>query len=205
MQTKNTSYVFKVINDTLFHLYYGEKLDADQDLTYAIPTHVCSFAVYDVNYGRDFMFDNVRLECSVNNQGNFRTASASVKDACETYVYDFKYDGYNIVKGKIAIPDIPFGRADDDTETLTVSLKSDNARINLYYLVYYDTDVIYTYSSIKYLGKDDIVVDNLCSATADFFGDGYKILTLHGRHAFERVRKIIDVPFGKFVHSSNRG
>lgn len=205
LQTANTSYVFAIKNGTPVHLYYGPRLEENQDLTYIIPCRERSFAPYNAKNGKAFSLDSVNLEYSIEGKGDFRTPSISLKDSVGTLIYDFDYVDYSIIKGKIAIPDMPYGRDDNNTQTLIVKLRSKKAEILLYYTVYESIDVICTYASIKNLSQEKISIEKLTSATQDLFGDGYKILTLQGRPAFERLRKVSEIPFGTFSLSSNKG
>lgn len=205
IQTKNTSYVFTIKNGVPVHLYYGEKIDLGSDLNYIVPDRTRSFAPYHVEHGNQFTLDNVKLECSVYGSGDFRTPSIKLENSNGTCHYSFAYNGYSIIKGRVELPNMPCARADDLVETLIVSLVSDLAEIKLYYTIYYDIDVISTYTSIKNLGPESMTISKIVSATQDFFGEGYKILTLQGRPAFERTRHVQSVPYGKYQLTSDKG
>ena len=205
LETKNTSYVFAIKNGVPVHLYYGEKIDCNSGLDYIIPNRMRSFAPYHVEHGSQFTLDNVMLECSVYGSGDFRTPSIKLANSKGTCHYNFKYNGYEIVKGRVNIPSMPCARADDLVETLVISLVSDLAQIKLYYTIYNDIDVISTYTSIKNLSTEQLTISKIASATQDFFGDGYKILTLQGRPAFERTRHVTSVPCGKYQLTSDKG
>ena len=108
LQTKNTTYAFTIKNAIPIHLYYGEKLEGNVELKYITPSISRSFAPYNADFGDTFSLDNIELECSIDNEGDFRTPTISLKNHLGQYIYNFKYSGYEIKKGKVNIPPFTF-------------------------------------------------------------------------------------------------
>ncbi len=205
LTTENTSYAFTVKNGVPVHLYYGAKLAGTEDLHGLIPTKTRSFQPYYTYHEKGFALDNVPLEISFFDSGDWRVASAKLRDSEGRYLSEFVFDGFEIVKGRTETAGMPCGRSDEDVETLIVRLVCGSVAVKLYYVVYPKTDVITRYTTVENTGETPVLIEKLASGMLDLQGGTYQVLTLQGRVAWERERQLCPVPFGRYQVLSNKG
>ena len=123
LTTKNTLYAFDLVKGRLIHRYYGRKAGA-QVKTYADdPGRVWSFAPYSTEGEVHFSLDTQSLEYSYFDSGDFRTTALRIRNGAGNCVTDFTYVSHKIRRGRVDIPSIPCGRADDRTQTLDITLR----------------------------------------------------------------------------------
>lgn len=205
IETENTSYAFTVKNGVSVHLYYGAKISETEDLQGLISTKIRSFQPYYTYHEQGFALDNVPLEVSFFDSGDFRASAIKLRDSDGRYLSEFVFDGYEIVKNRTEIAGMPCGRGGADVETLIIKLVCGSVSVRLYYVVYPNTDVITRYTTVENTGDTPVQIEKLASGMLDLQGGEYKILTLQGRVASERERKLCSVPFGRYQVLSNKG
>ncbi len=187
LTTKNTLYLFKIVNGVPVHLYYGKKQCS------AIPTAAAERCVafspyYEENTDR-FSFDTQPLEYSYFGSGDFRATALRIRGAHGDSVTQFGYVSHRILQGRVDMSPIPAGRADEHTQTLDIQLADSvtGCQLHLYYTVFADCDVITRYASVTNRSGDDVVVEKFMSACLDLPGKDYEVLTLSGGHIKERT------------------
>jgi len=187
--TKSTLYAFDIVNDRLIHRYYGRKAGAKVSTFADAPGHVVSFAPYRSEDEVFFSLDTQPLEYSCFGSGDFRATSLRIRSGHGNAVTDFVYISHKIVRGRVDIPDIPCARADDKTQTLDITLRdsASECELHLYYTAFYDCDVISRYASVTNRGGGDVTIEKWMSLCLDLDGSEYDVISLGGRHAFERM------------------
>ena len=189
LTTKNTLYAFDVAKGRLIHRYYGKKLGADVKTYADEPGRVWSFAPYAKEGEVHFSMDTQPLEYSYFGSGDFRTTALRIRNGAGNSVTDFTYVSHRIRSGRVEIPSIPCGRADDRTQTLDITLRDDvsGCELHLYYTVFYDCDVISRYASVTNNSGGDVVIEKWMSLALDLPHNRYDVISLAGSHCFERV------------------
>ncbi len=188
LTTRNTLYLFKICNGVPVHLYYGKKRGACVPEGFEVPKINMSFSPYYEKNGDMFSFDTQNLEYSYFGSGDFRATSLRIRNSHGDSVTHFEYVSHNLLRGRVDIPSIPAGRADENTQTLDLKLvdKVTSCELHLYYTVFPDCDIITRYACVTNQGKQDIVIEKFMSACLDLPGKDYEVLTLSGSHVHER-------------------
>ncbi len=189
LSTKNTLYVFDVVNGALVNRYYGKKLGANYVTHAEFEDPLLSFAPYRTEETLFFSRDNQTLEYSYYGSGDFRTTPLRIRNRDGNTVTDFLYVSHKIRKGRVEIPNLPQAKADDKTETLDIKLedKVSGCELHLYYTVFYDCDVISRYASVTNKSGGDVVIEKWMSLMLDIRGRELDILNLAGDYGFERT------------------
>ena len=118
INTKNTTYAFEIAFDRyLCHTYYGKR-------TSKLPSaqmRAISFAPYLVELDEHKSPDIFAQECSFYGSGDFRPNALRL-NSDGTGVTDFVYKSHRTFKGRLALDGLPAARADENTQTLEITL-----------------------------------------------------------------------------------
>lgn len=209
IDTKNTSYQFEVDNyGHLLHLYYGRTNPGfvDQFLE-QIPR---SFSgVPDVaGKNSSYSLDTLPQEYPTRGPGDFRHVALNIRNETGADYCDLIYKDYKIQKGKYALEGLPAAWAnDEESETLVVTLedKFGGIEVDLLYGVIDEIDIITRASVIRNVGSKNLTIQKAASATLDFLAGDYDLITLYGRHEFERKVERQRVRHGVHAIGSRRG
>lgn len=185
LETKNSSYIFKVSKDNVLeHIYYGKKLKED-DLSSILNRQIYSFAPMS-DLDRTFAKSTIMQEVSVFNSGDFRECSVVIDAHIDT---SFSYLAHRIYSGRTSIPGLPSSRDDGKCETLEITLVNDtrNIELVLYYVVYSDFDVISRFQKIRNLTNESIFLTRFMSMNIDFDNKNFDYLTTNGMYLYERA------------------
>ena len=204
LQTKNTSYVFCVSDfSALEHLYYGKKIPTD-NVKHISNRQWYAHISHESRESRDFCASVVGLEVSPFNSGDVRTPSAVCEVAGNIDVNRLRYRSHKIYKGRQPIDGLPYSRADENTETLEVTLTDDDGLLTwtLFYVVFADTDVIARYQTVKNEGGMSVTIRKFASMCLDFYGMDFDAITLEGMYLYERA-KVSRAPIKRGVFKCN--
>lgn len=184
LEGKHTQYVFSIDENNLVrHLYWGKKINNLEDFS---PEKIVEIS------SNDPTLELTKEEYSP--QGGLRYKESCLKvqfqDGTRDIVYS--YEGYEIIH-----------------DTLIIKIKDKNYdffKINLYYKIYEDEDILERWTEIKNQGNEDVVVENILSAEFNLpEGEKYTLTNVHGRWAGEQVQFKQDLSYGKTVLESRRG
>ncbi len=205
IQTKNTEYAFQIIKGRFpVHLYYGAKEGAE----YAdYKNLVVSYAPYYKQYHLDYVPDTAMLEYSGYDSGDYRASSLKIRNKngdCATFL---DYKSYRIFAGRLELTGLPFADADEDTETLEITLADDltGAEVKLYYTVFKDEDIISRYVAITNKGENKLILEKCMSLTLDLPQHDYDMISLYGKHYMERMYQRVPLHHGLQSIFSRRG
>lgn len=213
LRTKDTSYVIHIFRDKYpVHLYWGDKLSGDDDLSYILDNMVADRAAgIHNNYDdvKKLFLSDVPMEFSCMSEGLYRTPTFHAKYADGSTLSDFVYSGYEIIKGKKKLQNLPsvYTEAESEAETLEITLveKRSGVKAILSYTVMYDYDVITR--SIRYENPSADSVMLLCakSCSIDFYAPDYELLHMHGDWLREATVERTKLDHAKLTVESNRG
>ena len=191
----------------LLHLYYGEKTDAD--MSYLIRTADRGFSgtPYEMSGNRGFSLDTLPQEYACSGVGDYRAPALRVISASGSRSADLRYAGHTIVSGREALPGLPFVRADEDTETLTVTLRDEAIGLDaeLMYHVFPSKDIISRSVRLLNSGTADLTLEKAASFSLDFPCGRYDVMHFYGRHCMERAAERLPLPRSVFSVGSTRG
>ena len=184
--TKNTLYAFSILGDRyLLHLYYGKKRAAEP-LKY--DRYCVSFAPYLPECGNTCSPDIFPQELSFYGSGDFRIPALRVKNPTGDSCTRFFYKSHKIFKGRKELPGLPFARADEETETLCVTLADPDQplTLRLYYTVFYESDVISRYMELENRTGSEVTIEKCMPLCLELPGMDYTHWTFYGGHVDER-------------------
>ena len=219
LQTQASSYVFQQ-TDTghLEHLHYGAHLGWDESTPDAVIIGDCAA----LTEKREFELGNViavdplhkavnledvRLEISTYGKGDIRDPYVVVRHENGSVTSDFRFVSA-VIGGPVPPEGLPGAYAmEGEAERLTVTLCDEEAglKLELYYDVYSDCDVICRSSRLINEGRADVTVLRLMSTQLDFTRDTWAMTYFHGAWAREMERETLSVGFSKIVNSSFTG
>ena len=209
IDTENTSYVMGIVDGEGFlgHLYYGDKLD-DTDASYLLKTIEPQYTPSTNMRDRSSFLDRFPFEYSSNNVGDYRKSSIEITDGNGHTGLLLCYDSHNIFKGKKTLEGLPatFGTEKDSmTLEITLSDKVLGLRAVLSYSIFEGLDAIVRSVKLENVSSDTVYLDKVMSAAVDMDQDGFKLLTLHGSWARERMMDFREIGYGDTSIESFRG
>ena len=209
LQTKNTSYIFAVIQDKyLFHMHYGKKVSS-----------VCNVEEYarqfNMNYATEdstsngVIGDYLPQEFSTFGSADYRKPTFHAQYENGGTVSKFSYKGYKIYGGKPALSGLPATYAESDSEatTLEIYLKDEYSGLEatLLYTVFEEIDAIARSIQYKNSGKAPVHLKSVLSMSVDFVDKDFDFVHLPGSWARERMIEKIPLGHAKIEMGSNRG
>ena len=149
IQTKSSTYAMKIAKyNLLCHLYYGEKVSEDEDLSYLMNNGGTSLdAVYnEINH---FTYEkkgvgnlcpnSLRQEYSAFGIGEHRTPCLFGRFSDGSSAIDLRYESHKIIEGKPELTGLPsfYANQDEKAQTLIITLKDTvyDLYVELYYSV----------------------------------------------------------------------
>ena len=213
LDTKHTTYCFQVLESGhLEHLYYGKKIRIECAADIESLAEKQAFPpgnsnVYDSKFPK-LSLENLRLEMSSYGKSDIREPFVEVVHADGSYTSDFLYEGMKVSKEKASLETLPSAYEEDGkVQELTVYLrdKQYDLKLELYYSVFEDRDVICRSSKLINTSKEEIKLNRLMSLQLDFETDDYIFTTFNGNWAREMYRHDTPVNIGKMVNASYAG
>lgn len=211
MDTQSTSYWFRVTAfGHLEHLYYGAKLQEDQDIAPLMLKRTVllgSSVIYDEK-DETYCLDNLCLEWSGIGKGDYRNTPAEIKMPDGTYTADFIYKGHEILSGNCPMDTLPGACGDEtDCQTLKVTLKdeSNQVTLTLYYTAYHQTNVITRRAVLENGNENPLSIRRLLSMMVDMPNDGYRLITFDGGWIKEAHKHQRELTYGTYVNASTTG
>ncbi|MDE7050102.1 MAG: alpha-galactosidase [Lactobacillus sp.] len=185
------SYLFYIMpNGQLGHLYYGQKLEnlTKEDLTYfsAHKNRGAETTEYSPEL-KDFSLADREQEYPVFGTSDFREGALDLKLGKEIIYPDFKYDHYELSKGKNRDNKFPASYG-DDCETIVVTLidQEHQLKLELFYSIFEDLAAIVRKAKLSNLAKDTYSIENMQSFSLDLPDSNYDFLRLSGAWLKER-------------------
>lgn len=211
IRTRHTQYVIELLYGKYpVHRYYGK-------ITREIPGRrhwVISFSPYDTAHGLDYLADMDALECPVWGSGDFRASALRLVDTgTGDDSANFIFKSLKITKGRPSIPGIPSARADENTQTLAITLADTYAsgktgvELTLYYAVFPEEDVITRWHTVNNVTDHGVRIARDMSYTLDLPRDAstLDLIAFHGAYGQERKYERVPVTYGQTRLFSRRG
>lgn len=211
LNTKNTTYQMGIsTHGFLLHLYYGPKLNEESDTSFLLTYYDRGFSgnPYEVDNDRTFSLDILPQEYPCYGNGDYRHTAFSMSDAQGVFGCDLRYVSHRFVEGKYHLPDLPSVYASSqEARTLEIVLADQqaNVEVTLLYGILSDLDVITRAVKIRNIGKEDITLSHMASASLDFLNGDFDLVHFYGRHGKERTMERQDINHGITQVGSLRG
>ena len=180
LETKNTTYAFRINEGYPEHLYYGRRL-VDEDFTAVALKNTIDLGSTVKQEGSSFFLERNLLEYSGIGRGDYRHSPIELLMPDGTFVCDFIYDSYRILDEAYKTPELPtaYGKA----ETLEITLKDkkfSDIILKLNYTVFEDCDVICRNVELLSENEGAVYIRKLMSFMLDFADANFEMLTLDG-------------------------
>lgn len=190
LKTQKTSYVAKVLETNhLTHLYWGKKVNTN-NLEYLIEKNLWgSFLTNTDNIGT-FQLEAVPQEYPGYGSTDLRSPAIEIQFEDGTSATDFRYNGYEIYKGKPSLKGLPSTYIENDceAETLEIYLRDElkDVKVILTYNVFEEFDAITKSVRIINESKENINILRALTSSVDFREDDFDFIHLSGAWARER-------------------
>ncbi len=211
LHTAHTSYQMQVSpQGRLLHLYYGRKIGPDcLDGLYPQANRGFSTDYYETRFQEGLASpDTLPQEYSGYNTGDYRLSSLEVTTPAGADGADFRYVSHSVQPGKYALEGLPTAHDEDgEAETLVVTLEDACAglRLELFYGVFAQQDMLTRAARLSNTGKNRIVLEKAASVCLDIPFGRWDYIHFHGRHAMERQYERRSIANGIQTVSSKRG
>ena len=208
LRNKQISYILSVEEKGLLaHHYYGKAI-SNYHGGRRYPRFERSFSFnFEGDEKRIYSRDTLLQEFSSFGVGDFRIPSIEVKDETGLSISDFRYDSYNIFKGKKPLKGLPASFSNNDkVETLEICLKDEILGLKLY-LTYsiFDDGAITRSSRLFNEGENNVTIETISSMSLDLPAAEWGIIHLSGAWGNERQIQRDKLTRGIHVFDSKRG
>lgn len=209
LDSPNTSYLIGIVDEENFigHIYYGRRL-REAEASYLLRTQEKPFVPSINNRERGAFYDCFPFEYPVGGMGDFRESCLAVRTAAGHAGAMLAYVSHEITKGKPELTGLPasFGTKEEcETLTLVCEDRYVGMRVELYYTVFFDSDVITRSVKVENTGKEYFYLTKVSSACIDMDNRDYDMISLHGSWARERHIQRRPLGYGNQNVSSFRG
>ena len=190
LHTRNTTYQMKADQyRVLLHTYYGPRLrGGDLSRLIQFADRGASPNPNEAGHRRDYSLDTLPQEYSTCGVGDFRLPSIEFEPADGSRLADLRYTGFELKKGKYALPGLPAFFGGDEWETLVIHLTDSTCKmsVKLYYGVLERCDLITRAVQVVNEGGQAVQLRRCASLCLDFQRGDLDFITFDGCHAQER-------------------
>lgn len=193
----------------LAHLYYGKAVSGYHGGRH-YPRFERSFSFnFEEDKKRVYSRDTLLQEISSFGGGDFRVPSLDIAGSDGSHQTDFRYDSYEIYKGKPDLGGLPatFASEENPVETLDICLKDKYRQLALHlrYSIFEQLSVITRSHIVVNEGRDEVVIHKLSSLSLDFPADKWESIHLPGAWGNERQLQRDPLVRGIHTFDSKRG
>lgn len=190
LKTKRTSYILKVLKGNhLSNLYWGKKIRSN-NLDYLVRKHLLSSFLTDTDNKGTIQLESITQEYPGYGSTDLRSPAIELQFQDGSTATDFRYDGYQIYKGKLPLNGLPstYVENDQEAETLEIYLRDElkNVKLILIYNVFQEFDTITKSVKIINESEDDVNILRALSSNVDFKEEDFDFIHLSGSWARER-------------------
>ena len=209
IKSKNTSYIFKIIETGhLINLYWGRKIKSNK-IDYLIKKRQCGSFLADLDNIECLHMEALTQEYPSYGNPDLRSPAIQIKLSNGTTVTDFRYESHEIYKGKRTLKGLPatYVENEDEAETIEITLKDKlaNLRVILTYTVFENYDAITRSCKVINDSNEEVDILRILSTSVDFRHSDFDLIQLSGSWA--RERHIVRTPLrsGTQCVESRRG
>lgn len=192
LQSKNTSYVFRIVkNGNLAHLYWGKKVNQyNGSNEFIFAERSFSPNPDPEHWDASYSLDTLPQEYPAYGNSDFRNPAYQVQFENGTTITDLRYVSHVINQGKPLLDDLPatYVESIDEAETLEITLVDEltNLKVILSYTIFNDFDAITRSARFVNDGNSSLKLLKPASMSLDFQQNDFDLITLPGAWARER-------------------
>jgi len=198
------SYVFRVSPEGIL---FGKYVNPNNPLS-AMTRRVFRCTTVDFQGIDNYSLDDTPQEYPLYGTTDTRYPALHAINAAGNSTNLLLYHSHEIFEGKPELDSLPSARGvDGASQTLVVTLRDTVSllRVQLFYTIYQDHDVVARSVVINNDGDAQVQLKNAMSSTLDLPSGDYELLHLRGSWAREFEEERMSVPMGRFVIESSRG
>lgn len=206
LSSKGMSYIIGFQGKNLVHGYWGKRLDKITSIESCVPYTRRGWMIYDPD--DRVSSEALSMEYSTYGNTDLREPAFHAQYSDGSTITELLYKSHSIYKGKKKLQGLPAVFAScDEAETLEIVLSDSKTglEIVLSYTVFNDKDVITRSVKAQNKGTETINIQRIFSASVDFIGRDFDIISLHGAWARERHVQRTSTPYGTTLIDSKRG
>lgn len=208
LQSKNSTYIIKVLKDKyLAHMYYGKKISEVNGDEMSIEAGRVSFHSQSMEDWWTSL-DTLPMEYPSFGNTDLRHPAYQIQVENGSRITDLSYESYKIVKDKPVLSGLPHVYDEDGvSDTLVITLMDSliGLKVELYYTVFENMDVITRSTKFFNMGEEVLKLQRALSMSMDFSHHNYDLITLSGSWARERHMVRRGLNYGMQGVESRRG
>ena len=211
LETAHTSYIIRITESRHpSHLYYGRRIEvgSEKDIEALIERKEFepgNSIVYSEEHPTTALED-LCLEMSSLGHGDIREPFVELIKPDGSRSCDFLYEDAVIGNSLPALRELPCSYSESGQgESLCLTLRDGELRLELNYYVYPACDVITRTARLINGGKERIELLRLMSTQLDLYGAGWSVTTFRGAWTREMNKVTVTLPAGKLVNESRTG
>ena len=208
LDTGAVSYVMRVKEGFLEHVYWGRKLDTGDHSYMRREQGRASFSPH-LEHCRGPILDDLPLEYPCFGRGDLRSPALEIINPDGSDIVDLRYVSHTVIPGKPALKGLPafYAEEGDGVSTLCITLRDEISMVecDLYYSVFEKYDIITRHAEIRNAGEDPRVIVGAASACVDFDMNRFDVISNYGTHEKERMIERTRLLHGKLEFASRRG
>ena len=210
LQTGNTSYIMQIYKEGyLAHLYWGRRIRETISNDFLSLKERNSFSANPDNEDNAFTLDTLPQEYPAYGNTDFRVPAYEVELENGTTITDFRFQSYNILKGKPKLKGLPATYAENENEAETLEIVMQDSltglKAILSYTVFENHEVITRNVRFINEGNSRLKLLRALSMSVDFNKDEFDFLQLSGSWARERHIERVHLNTGNKSIESRRG
>ena len=205
LDTKNTTYAFRINEGYPEHLYYGRRL-VDDDFTAVALKNTIDLGSTVKTEGSKFFLERNLLEYSGVGRGDYRHSPIELLMPDGSFVCDFAYDSHNVYDKAYETAGLPtaYGKA-QTLELVLRDRKFSELVLKISYTVFEECDVICRSVELVNSCDQPVYIRKLMSLMLDLAEADYEMLTLDGDWAKEAHEHRRFLECGLLVNESTVG
>ncbi|WP_088102040.1 alpha-galactosidase [Halalkalibacter urbisdiaboli] len=187
---KDISYIFRILekSNQLEHLYYGKRIKHRNSFAHLIEREVRpSCNLFEGDYTSSL--EHIKQEYPSFGTTDYRYPAHTITNHIGSKLTNFKYESYEILKGKPTLEGLPatYVAELDEAETLQITLVDQllNCKLILSYTLYNDRPIICRNAAFQNTGGETVYINSAMSTSVDFPDDEFEMLHLSGAWARE--------------------
>jgi len=206
LSNSSISYIFRVSPEGLLeHLHFGGRVNPSSAYP-SEPKRLHRGCAHDFQGSKDYNLSDVPQEYPVFGTSDNRLPALHVINSDGNSTQVLSYHSHEIYESKPALEGLPSARGGNSQSLQVVLVDSvSKVRVELYYTVYDDHDVIARSSQVFNDGDQRITISQAMSSCLDLPAADYDLLHLRGTWARELNQDRFPVPQGRFVLESATG
>ncbi|MBE6532605.1 MAG: alpha-galactosidase [Ruminococcaceae bacterium] len=180
LDTKDTTYAFRITEGYPEHLYYGRRI-VDDDFSAMALKNTIDLGSTVKEEGSKFFLERNLLEYSGIGRGDYRHSPIELLMPDGTFVSDFVYESHIIYDTAYATESMPTAYGEANTLEITLADKKfSDLKLKMNYVVFEECNVICRNVELVNLCDGPVYIRKLMSMMLDLAEANYDMLTLDG-------------------------